>query len=581
MFRKDLKVLLFFAFIIFVFYSPIIVQGRLPGPFEYLNIWRPWHNPEQQGFGNYILSDEADHFMPNYSYLKMQLSNTNIPFWNTDIDFGTPFFNLLFVGHLYPPVALSLFFPIEYQWLISTSLRFLLTGYFIYKLLLKYKMESSISIFGGLVSMLCLYSVVWTGSTSSYPYSAAPLFFYSLTVFAEESSRKTRVILAISFINLILSGFPSIIFYIVFIGVFYGVFMFREKILKFQGMQVYAFGILSVMVCIIPLFYTAQFLLNANLEYRGGKGLTFIPKRQIIQMGFPLAFGNYSEFGSQELRNFNESTNYFSIVFLFFSGVNYLYLLFKRDYRNNSTILFWSVVQIWSIMMVYGLFDILNVFSKLPVFDNNPSTRLNIMIVLSSIVVGAFAIQKTIFQPSPDIYIEKVGLIFGSIALVFVFKGLINFYLSKYDMEISAIHIATQLFILAITLMLVFNALVEPSLLRKNIFIVIISLVTFANLYEIGGNYASSYSLATFYPRTEIIQYLTSNLDKGAKVITIGRNLIPHMGLFYGVGSVQSHWWSTSSQEELLRGFDPDYKMLAHTQDFFDSISRLIGFYNF
>jgi hypothetical protein len=570
--RKDTKSFLFLVFCIFVFYSPILLQGRLPGPFEYLNIWRPWHNPSQESYGNYILSDEADHFMPNFSYLKLQLKNINIPFWNPDIDFGSPFFNLLFIGHFYPPVAVSLIFPILFQWFISTGLRFLLTGFFVYKLLDKYKVENSISILSGIVSMFCLYSIVWTGSTSSYPYSATPFFFYAITVFSEESTRKTRSLLALSFINLILSGYPSIIFYIVFVGAFYCLFLFRQKIVKAQGLQLFAFGLLAVMACIIPLFYAAQFLLNVDLEWRTAKGLYALPIRQIAQMAFPLAFGSYSEFAQRQLVNFNESTNYFSIVFLFFSGINYLYLLFRQNYRANSVIVFWSVVQVWSILMVYGLFDILTLFAKLPVFDTNPSTRLNIMIVFSSIIVGAFALQKTIFEPTPRIVLERTVLIVGSIFAVFVFSGIINVYLLRYNMELSVVHVATQLFILIVSLMLIVNASIETSLFLKNVFVAVISIIVFINLYMVGGDYDSSYSRESFYPKTEIVQHLTANLDKGARVITIGRNLIPHMGLFYGIGSVQSHWWSTMSQVELLREFDSDYKKLAPTQDFFDNI---------
>jgi hypothetical protein len=569
---KDRKSLVLIIISIFVFFSPILLQGRLPGPFEYLNIWTPWHNPEVKNSGNYILSDQVDHFTPNLSYLKMQLSSGVIPFWNPDVDFGTPFFNLVFGGHFYPPVAASLLFPIEYQWFISVVLRLLLTGFFMYKLLLAFRMEHSIALFGGIVSMFCLYSMVWVGVLNSYPYSAAPLFFYAITVFAEKSNRKSRTILAIGFINLILSGFLSVIFYVLFVGGWYSVFLFRSKFLKSQGAQLFAIGLLSVMVCIIPLFYAAQFLQNVNLEYRGTRGLIALPIKQIIQMGFPNSFGTYAGFGEQGLRNFNESTNYFSIVLVFFGAVNYLYLLIRSDYRANSMVLFWSVVQIWSIMMVYGMFDILALFSRLPVFENNPSTRLNIMIVFSSIIVGAFALQKTIFEPSPNKYIEKVILIGGSVAAIFVSLGLVVFYLEKYKIELSVIHMGRQLFILIVSALLALSASIVASMREKTAFVAFISLITFVNLSLIGGNYNSSYLPETFYPKTEIIRHLTSNLESGGKVITVGRNLIPHMGLFYGIGSIQSHWWSTSSQEELLRAFDPDYKTRAHTQDFFDSI---------
>ncbi|GAB4500240.1 MAG: hypothetical protein OHK003_19580 [Anaerolineales bacterium] len=138
-------------------------------------------------------------------------------------------------------------------------------------------------------------------------------------------------------------------------------------------------------------------------------------------------------------------------------------------------------------------------------------------------------------------------------------------------LELFATHIGTQLLVVAVSLMLVFNGLNSPSLSAKRVSISMISLVTFLNLYYIGGDYVSSYTKESFYPRTEIIQYLQENLDYGARVITVERNLIPHMGLFYGISSIQSHWWSTETQVAILRQFDADYKMQAHTQDFFNA----------
>lgn len=569
--KKDSIVISLLFLSILLFFSPILLQGRLPGPFEYLNIWLPWHNPEVKGTGNYILSDEADHFIPNYSYLKLRLGQGEIPFWNSGIDFGSPFFNLLFVGHFYPPVAISLLFPIEYVWIVSTLLRMLLTGFFIFKLLDEYRLDVTLAFLGGLVSMLALYSVVWTGSTSSYPYSAAPFFFYALTIYAKHSSVKTRAALLLSFVNLILSGYPSIIFYVVFCGVFYGLLLLRDKVIKSQGVQAIVLGVLSIGICIVPLYYASQFLTIVNLDYRSSRGLINLPVRQMLQMAFPKVFGEYYEFASLGLRNFNESTNYFSIILLFFSGINYLYLLFDREYRRDKFIWFWSITQIWSVMMVYGLFGILKIFSKLPVFDMNPSTRLNIMIVFASIIVGLFAMQRTVFVIRSNGNLEKGILLVSVLILPLAFYGLVEFYGTQMGFELFAIHIGTQLLVLAAGLMLVLNGLNSPSLFAKRTSISMIVLVTLLNLYHIGGDYVSSYTKDSFYPRTGIIQHLQKNLNDGARVITVERNLIPHMGLFYGISSIQSHWWSTEAQVDILRQFDADYKAKAHTQDFFNA----------
>lgn len=569
--KKDLSVIFLLFLFILLFFSPTLVQGRLPGPFEYLNIWRPWHNPEVTGAGNYILSDEADHFIPNYSYLKLQLQEGEIPFWNSGIDFGSPFFNLLFIGHFYPPVAVSLLFPIEYVWIVSTISRMLLTGFFIYKLLDEYKLDITLAFMGGLVSMFALYSIVWTGSTSSYPYSAAPLFFYALTIYAKHSSVRTRTILLLGFVNLILSGYPSIIFYVVFCGAFYGLLLLQDKVIKSQGVQAIVLGILAVGICIVPLYYASQFLSIVNLEYRSSRGLADLPLRQILQMAFPKAFGEYYDHARLGLRNFNESTNYFSVFLLFFSGVNYLYLLLDREYRKDKFIWFWSIIQVWSIMMVYGLFGILNIFSKLPVFDMNPSTRLNIMIVFASIIVGLFAMQRTVFVIRSNSNLERGILLTSVLFLPLTFNWLIEFYSTRMGLELSAAHIGMQFLVLVGCLLLAWNGLDSPSLFTKRASVSMIALVTFLNLYHIGGDYVSSYTRESFYPRTEIIQHLQENLEDGARIITVERNLIPHMGLYYGISSIQSHWWSTQSQVALLRQFDADYKMQAHTQDFFNA----------
>ncbi|MGE5251529.1 MAG: hypothetical protein ACM3QS_15110 [Bacteroidota bacterium] len=569
--RKDWLVLLLYLILAVAFFSPTLLAGRLPGPFEWLNAWAPWYDRNVSGTGNYLLSDQVDFHMPNLEYLRDSVLHGSFPVWNSELGFGTPFLFMEFIGHFYPANFVALVFPVEYFRLISAILKFLLMGFFTYKLLEEYKVSTVPAFMAGITVTFASIAIVWLGTVHVDSYSAIPFVFYAITRLMRESSRLSRGVFMLGVINIVLSGFPSIIFYAAFVAVFYLIACFPRRVFSKYVLLPALGGILSLMICVVPLFYTAQFLRSVSLGYRENTGRWHLFTRQALLVPFPLVFGNYARMADQKLGNFNESASYFGIFWLFLSTLSYFYLATSRSYRHNRMILFWTVIQLWSVFMIFDIGGILRIFSRLPLFAINPPMRLITVFTFSSAILGAFALDHALAKPPGNSDCERY---FALIAYVLFIGFVLLFIRTRPLLKAEMVNwdnIKSQ-FVLLGVMLVVFLTTLSLQAQWRNAALGLLVLLVFGDLFMLGKDYNGSYTRESFYPRTQVMDYLATHMTDEDKIITVGRTIIPHTNLFYGFGSAQTHWWWTLDEKDVFRTIDSDYMTVRPTNDFIDAI---------
>lgn len=588
--NHNLTLLIFFSIVILLFFSPSLVKGRWPGPFEYINIWKPWNIPSVKNQGNYVLSDQVDGVFPNYQYIRSSLREGTIPFWNSELGFGLPFFHMSFYGHFYPSHALTLLlFPMYQVWFVSGALRMLLVGFFTSKLLKLYNVDLRLALLAGVTFMTSYYYVVWAGAHLSFEMSAMPFFLYATTRLSIETTRWTKLLFFLSLLNLLLSPRPAEIFFILFISSFYILMLMRIRLFTtWHGWTYITLGVAALIVVSGLYYYSAEYLTQTALEggRRASRGLAHLELDLSAQTFFPELFGNFrNRTRLPEILaagNFNKSSIYFSIFLLLPIILHYIYLIAYKEYRNNKIIIFWTIVQIWVFALIYNLFDILSISSRLPIFRDNPNYRMQGIFVFASIIIGTYAMNHAIFKIKGDRTIEKMGFV-----IIFLSSfGIIHIY-SKFITQYpdTMLHVFMQLMVLALSGFVFLQTLAQTRNVTRTVFIFGLIGVTLFNNIALAGRYNSDYAAENFFPETDFIHYLQDNLDTDTKIISIGRTVIPHMNLYNDIASVQYHGYMRPEQVALLQGLDSDYRDGFITQAFFDAFdpdetNRILDFLN-
>lgn len=541
-----------------------LFQGLLPGPFEYLNIWRPWHVPGQVGNGNYILSDQSDQLLPGLAYIREQLAAGYVPFWNHRIGFGAPFFQITFLGHLFPTSALALLAPIEFYWPISAYLRILLIALPSYYLLRCYSVRPSLSLLGAISIPFSLYYATWMGATISYSFAALPFLFYALTRYCQSSmpTRIDKLLLFSSLITAGLSSFPAVTIQAGIFAALYVAILLNFKLWSKKFGSLIAYSLLAAISIAPVLFYAGEYLSEIDLGWRSNRGKWAMKETAALFTFFPQWFGGYGD-TSKSGYPVNESMNY--VYILFAALIPSAWAIALANFKKSKFLIFWLFVQATIFMLSHNIFGILEYSSKLPVFDTNPSYRLNTLFAIASSIVGVLCIDALLKLRT------KFGLLLAAVSSLSVCATLYATDILKVPVTNEA-HINFQLSIFAISLLLLLLAIKHKR--RSAVFFSILTCVFFLHTKHLGSDYNSYYKPETFFPETSTIKHLQKQTEPAInKVVSVGRNLIPHTGLTRSIASIDTHWFLFGKQVAILRKLNDDYRTRTHTMDFFDPFS--------
>ena len=545
-----------------VFFWRVFI-GEFPGPFNWLYYWLPWHRADLTGGGNYVISDQMDQFLPFLNYVKTSLWSGEIPLWNEKLIFGTPFFQMFIIGHLYPPVFLTLMTtPTEYFWFAAAVVKFVLLSFFLFKLLQRYGIELGVALLSSILFAFGLFSIVWAGDYLSYSFSAIPLFYYALTRYPQDGPTRLNCLLVLAAsINFALSAFPSVTFYAGVVAVPYVLVAFSGRIFNERFLKLLILGLFAGCICSIPLFYTGEYLSTIDLSYRVRFANTHIPHRNLIQLFMPNIFGEFAQMQIKGFGNYNEYMGYIGLVALL-TGVSNLFFLFSnRDYAKNRYVWFWTIIQWWSLAMAFNLFNILDVFGALPGFGTNSSTRLMSMWVFASAIVSAYSLNHLIYS-------ERQAKRLKAFAVLLSVAAIVGFSVALFP-EVQHIlnpsHVKHQIILTGVITALLVSLIFFKSVKQHGVVLIVLGIISFGNFYYLASSFNSYYRPADFYPVTDSIAFMQENLDTDSKIIALGKHFIPQTPLYYGIASAQSRWFLDVGHIEYLKNLDPKFREVHKT----------------
>ncbi len=274
--------------LILLFFSPILSQGKLPLNADFLTRWQPWNiTATESSEFNHVLSDQVDHVIPSQEFLRNSTISGDYPLWNPNINTGTPSGSLLITDAFTLSALTKLFLGSMWGHFAYMILKLYLAGLFLFMFLRLIGLKFISALLGSIVFIFSSFSIVNAAIHVSEAYIFVPAILYFGEKFIGKPHLKYYLLLCFLVTFLIISGFPSVIFYFLIILALY--FLFRVLILQTKDQfsrrvstvliigSSFIFGILLSSFTLLPTF---ELLKSYSLDYRSGHAMWHITIEQ-------------------------------------------------------------------------------------------------------------------------------------------------------------------------------------------------------------------------------------------------------------------------------------------------------------
>jgi hypothetical protein len=548
--NEFLKISILLLIFIFAFYSPTLLEGKLPLSASYLNLIYPWatvtQHPRSAAVANNVLSDIYDGQIPSMQAYLTHLKTGEFPFWNPYTNTGAPdgliFFGLRF--SIYQPLVV--FFGTMWGTFLYMVVKNYIVGIFFY-FYMRYRGHSwQASVSGSLVLMFSAYMVVTASRSVADSIIYIPAILYFTERFVKEQARNRHFIgIVLSVALTIVSGFPAITLYslilvslYILFRVFFEIEVPRAAQAAHHLVWIYSGFIIAIFLVSVTLLPTYEYLKTVNVGYREGRGaarFTIISAARLLNpniCGNPIFASRWSCDS-----NYSESATYVGLLPLMIIPLSIL------NKKNWKTALFFLIAALLILLIIFGISDLYRLVARLPIFSMNPNTRM------AALLPVCFAFMTTIGLDNLKLLGKKVAVFSHFFFLMLFFlvdyaftnmprKGIQTadniFFFQKQEFYTLFILLAVWLVITVYFLLRDKQDLLQPAL---NLLVLAIFLGFFVFLKGYQGESFPD----EFYPQTPAINYLQKELPDYERVLVIGRQFTPSMPLYYSINTIVGH----------------------------------------
>ncbi|MFN8380542.1 MAG: YfhO family protein [Anaerolineales bacterium] len=577
--NEFLAITIAFVLLIFLFFAPTLLQGKLPLSTSYLYQFYPWAFYKSQFNSdmvfNNVISDDYDSGIPAMKFVYTEIQKGNFPFWIPYVNSGIPYGILMF-SSVFSLHGLSVLIGgLKWGTILYMCLKIYIAGIFMYYYLRLRQFAKASAFFGSLVLMFSADLIVNGMAEVADAIIYAPAILYFAERFIQERKYWQFFCLVISVTAVLMSGFPSVIMYTILLVAGYLAYrnLIELKALQFSA-RVNNLTILSlafligVLLLTFTLLPTYEFFKTVNIEYRAGRGPTTFDWVMIGRLVNPNICGNPIHGNWLCTSNYNETALYvglFPLMLIPFSFTN------KRHVWTSS---FFFAVAVLILLIVFGVGTFNYIVGGLPLFSVNPNTRMIALLPLCFAFISATGLDGLTKTNGNKGYLLLIG--FASL-VTFSFWAFDNIPLTHITKETKAEYYLDQSSVTIVFLLVYFLlALVILIFKHQKIILSISVLLLFLNFIEraflMGGYQGASYP-GTFYPETPATSFLQSNMPKYERVVTVGQHFIPSFPLYYSINSLSGHAFADVAFKKNLELINPGIYLNDTTQPLFTSTS--------
>lgn len=548
LFSHNLFPLIVAPFVVFLFFLPHLIKGKIPIPGDaLLGLYHPWRDVSYEGYnaGKFPVKNPliTDPVLQTYPWRKLAIENLKdrkLPLWNPYSFSGQP----LFANFQSPPFQVFniLFFllPFNMAWGLQVILPLMLGAFFMALFLKSLNLSNEAVVFGSLILPFSGFFVAWSewGTVIS---SAIwlPLILFNINRLYRSVHPLWFLVLVLSVSQSIFSGHIQTSIYVFITAILFTVFLF-SKSRKFISMVICLSGlILGIAISAIQIIPTLEFVkLSArslDQSYFQGRQDWFLPFKNLVQLFVPDFFGNPATYNYWGVWNYGEFVSFIGVVAVSFAVLG---LFAKRKQISFFIFLFFLSI----------LFALENPISKIPYTVNIPivssmqPSRIIFLAIFSLCVLSALGLE--VFLKSK----EKMRLLFGPALIISVISLLAfasAFFTNIFPLHegISASKIAFRNLIIpnVITLLLVVVFTLKFLKFPKTLIVIAIFTLTIFELFRFTNKFLPFTKTELIFPETKTTTFL-ENQQTPFRVLATDRRIFDGNTLsVYGVETVQGY----------------------------------------
>ncbi len=551
MIKNNIKIILLFVSVLFIFFIKPIYYGLSLSPVESLyyidNVYKGLYSEMSSVPFNELLFDLVFQMYPWQHYANESIQNGAIPLWNPYSLAGSPFLanSQSSIFEITKIISYILKISAKDFMLFSSFISLFMAGIFAYAFARSSNISKLGSVISGITFMLSGPIVVWMG----YPLVSViiwlPLLLFCVNKIVIQAKYIWSIILAIAIGFQFFGGNPEISWFILVITLLYSLFQLTKlklyrnnfKIILQKFCILFLSLIIGIAVASVQIFPTIEFLKQSEAfavgrgglasssfsmavinEWNGWHDISSIKRAfdNLIILLYPDFFGNPVTENFWGSGNYSENALYVGIIPLIFALYAVLDVLRKkkRD-KGREDVIFWLTTALFS----FGIFSSLPFFraiSHLPIFNLAASGRLRFIFVFALAILAGYGVDYFLNKKSNHkkklISLNVIYFILAAFISIFV---LMRKYFSMPNLSKNNF-IQENIFLLAIFIL--FNVIIYKLLVSKqhsrgyNLAKVLLIFLIAAELIFCGQKYHPAIDRKFVYPKTRAIEFLQNNI---------------------------------------------------------------------
>lgn len=554
-FSSNVRLLILASLVIFSFFLPGLIQGKIPIPSDALiNLYHPWRDTPYGNYtqGRYPAKNTliTDPVLQTYPWRQILISNLKtgiFPLWNPYSFAGQPLLANFQSSAFQINNLFFAFLPFKSAWTVNIILPSILTAVFTYLFLTNLnfktpKLSKTAAFFGATILPFSGFFIAWLEwGTIVTTAMWLPLILLTINKMFAKNSPYWLLILIFAVSQTFFSGHFQTTIYVFLAAFIFTLISLRDNPNLKSFFFIIIGAILGILIAspqILPSYELTSFSArNTDQGYYSGRADWFIPAQHLIQIIAPDFFGNPATLNYWGVWNYGEFVSYFGIVPLSLA----LFSVLNSKKEKNAHFF----IILFFISLVFG---ISNPISKIPYILNIPvisslqPSRIIFLLVFSGACLSAIGLDLLIKEKSKFKKIIPITLILAlELILLFLSVNKSSILFREVTSQTASVAVRNLIFPIAASFAFLIFITLYNFFSKKNVLIAVIFIISYFELFRFAYKFTPFTGSSLVFPKNNTTDYLMSR-EKPFRIMTTDRRIMhPNSSTAYRIESVDGY----------------------------------------
>ena len=500
------------------------IPDGIPSPAATMAQFAPWQDVAEVADGNPQLRDVTYQVQPWLIFLRSEMRQGRLPFWDPHQFSGSPFWSNGSSAPLFPLHLLFAALPLQFAFIILPWLRFVIGGLGVWFLARELGLGTRGSLVSCLIYPLSGLCVAWILVPMSNAFALAPWVLWSVERIA--NGKSGWLMLSVTAGLSLLSGHPETVIHTAMISGLYLLVRGSRDIRRSWSGFLIGWIVAGMLSAVVNLPFLFTLLESSKWLYKGTGGSAALDWISVLAQPLRIVLPDMT--GNPALGTWWGPFNYIGTTV--YAGALTILLAFAglSDFWKDRRWLALSAILVFSFLAVYILPLGSDLVKEIPIFGKMVHHRLRFAIGLSLALLAGFGFNRWLEGEGKTLLIGTATV---ALLLVAAWLGLGGLWKERG-------YIDTQLYwtlwVLGSAIIFSFSLFLSPDY-RKHIWLAV-PVILVVDLLAAHGRINPGLSLGKLYPVTPAVEFLK---DKPGRIAGTGGSLHPDAAMVYGLYDVR------------------------------------------